>query len=172
MALRTDLIQHRQQFTGAAVGRAQRHVQLAIRSDETLWLRGTTAAQRAFCESMEIVRLALNRHLYLGLFDCEAHYACYAPGAFYRRHIDTFNDGVEQGPRRVISMVFYLNTDWRADDGGELLLWNRHDEEIARIIPNAGTAVFFLSDGLPHEVLPAAMERYSIAGWFRTRGGQ
>ena len=33
--------------------------------------------------------------------------------------------------------------------------------------PRAGTLVAFLSEKIPHEVLAATRERYSIAGWFR-----
>jgi SM-20-related protein len=35
--------------------------------------------------------------------------------------------------------------------------------------------VIFLSERIPHEVLPATRDRYSIAGWFRvnaTTGGR
>ena len=41
------------------------------------------------------------------------------------------------------------------------------NKEIARILPRAGTLVTFLSEDVPHEVLPPARERASIAGWFR-----
>jgi SM-20-related protein len=125
---------------------------------------------------MTELRVALNRHLYLGLHDYEAHYAHYAPAAFYRRHLDAFNSSGsessgELAPRRILSTVCYLNENWQADDGGELVLWDRSDREITQIIPSSGTAVFFLSDEFPHEVRPAMAQRYSIAGWFRSRGG-
>ncbi|HSB96936.1 MAG TPA: 2OG-Fe(II) oxygenase, partial [Spongiibacteraceae bacterium] len=91
-ALRADIALQREQFAAAAVGRAQqRRQQTAVRADATLWLTAGSAAQRAFLALMEDLRLALNRHLYLGLYDYEAHYAHYAAGAFYRRHLDVFN---------------------------------------------------------------------------------
>jgi len=175
-ALRADIAAQREQFAAAAVGRAQqRRQQTAVRADATLWLNAGSVAQHAFLAIMEDLRLALNRHLYLGLFDYEAHYSHYAAGAFYRRHLDVFNlDGVDaagaRGPRRVLSTVCYLNDDWRSEHGGELILWDSSDRELARIAPRAGSAVFFLSAELPHEVLPAAVDRYSIAGWFRSQG--
>lgn len=177
-ALRAELRVLLPQFRSAAVGRAQlRQQRAAIRSDATLWLDASTAAQRMFLETMESLRLSINRQLYLGLFDFEAHYAHYAPGAFYQRHRDVFRapfDGDSMqavaGPRRVLSSVFYLNEDWREADGGELVLWDVEDRELARITPEAGTAVFFLSAEMPHEVLPARIDRYSIAGWFRAQG--
>lgn len=169
-ALRADLAQRRVEFSAAAVGRAQqRRHESTIRADATLWLTGDSAAQRTFFVSMEALRLALNRHLYLGLHDYEAHYAYYATGAFYRRHLDTLQ-GDARAPRRVVSTVCYLNEDWQAGAGGELVLSDRDEREITRIIPRAGTAVFFLSDEFPHEVKPAMADRYSIAGWFRSQG--
>lgn len=163
--LRADLQRLRARFAPAAVGRAgDRQLAPAIRSDQTLWLSGDGAAQSEFLAQTEALRQALNRELFLGLFDYEAHYACYAPGAFYRRHRDSFRGGPS---RRVLSTVIYLNEAWRAADGGELVLWNPAQREIARVAPVGGTAVFFLSEEFPHEVRPALAERYSIAGWFR-----
>lgn len=177
-ALRGDARALQADFRAAAVGRAQeRQRHEAIRSDATHWLDGGTAAQRAFLGAMDTLRLALNSRLYLGLFDYEAHYAHYPPGAFYRRHLDVFRAAANGGrPRRVLSTVFYLNDAWCEGDGGELVLWDaqerehgrEQEREVARIAPLAGTAVFFLSDEMPHEVLPARVDRYSIAGWFRS----
>lgn len=201
-ALRTDLLELRPEFRAAAVGRGQaRQQSAAVRSDATLWLDGRSAAQREFLAAMDEIRLALNQQLYLGLFSYEAHYAHYAPGAFYQRHLDTFRAPhasraphtshasadqvpVDQvpagqastaraaatGPRRVLSTVFYLNDDWCDADGGELLLWMDETGEPVRVWPRSGSAVFFLSDAVPHEVRPARVDRYSIAGWFRTQG--
>jgi SM-20-related protein len=171
-ALRADALDLRADFRAASVGRAQtRQRQADIRSDATRWLDGASAAQRTFLAAMEQLRLALNSRLYLGLFDFEAHYAHYPPGAFYRRHCDVFRAAASDGkPRRVLSAVFYLNDAWCEGDGGELLLWDDADRAIARIAPLGGSAVFFLSDEIPHEVLPARADRYSIAGWFRAAG--
>lgn len=171
--LREDLLRRVGAMVPAAVGRGGERRQADVeRGDRTLWLDGEDAAQRRLLEQMSALRLALNRELLLGLFDYEAHYAHYPPGAFYRRHLDTFRERPErQQPRRVLSTVFYLNDGWQEEDGGELVLW-RGDCELARIAPCCGTAVFFLSDEFPHEVLPAAADRHSIAGWFRSAGAR
>lgn len=177
-ALRTDLLAQRDDFATASVGRAEtRQQMLEQRSDSTLWLDGAGAAQREFLAHMDTLRLQLNRQLFLGLADYEAHYAHYAVGQFYRRHVDAFRQGDERqrAPQRIVSSVFYLNDDWQAGDGGELVLWReqereqRREQEPLQIAPLSGSAVFFLSAEFPHEVLPAARDRYSIAGWFRTR---
>lgn len=170
-ALHADLLAQRDAFAPAAVGRAGERQQLPQqRSDSTLWLNGGSAPQREFLDLLDGIREVLNRDLFLGLNDYEAHYAHYAPGQFYRRHYDAFRERASNGlPQRVLSSVFYLNEEWPAQAGGELLLWQGRDE-VARIAPQAGTAAFFLSAEFPHEVLPAAVDRYSIAGWFRNRG--
>lgn len=100
----------------------------------------------------------------MGLFDYEAHFAHYQPGAFYRRHLDAFRGRTN----RVLTTLLYLNPDWQPGDGGELLLYPEQGEGVLeRVSPRAGTLVIFLSARFPHEVLPAQADRYSIAGWFR-----
>lgn len=163
-----DCKRRRAEFVEAAVGRGTARRQSSDqRSDATLWLRDTDNgdAQRDFLQAMDFLRGELNRCLYLGLRDYEAHYAHYASGAFYRRHRDAFAQTctTERASQRIVSSVFYLNT---STHGGELILW-RDECELARIAPVAGAAVFFLSAEFPHEVLPTQSDRYSIAGWFR-----
>lgn len=120
--------------------------------------------QAAFLTLMGAIRQALNRELFLGLFEFEGHFAHYPPGGFYKRHRDSFHGAAN----RVVSMVTYLNSDWRPGDGGELVLYGEDEvTEIATIEPRAGTLVLFLSEEIPHEVRPASRDRNSIAGWFR-----
>jgi len=153
------------QFQRAGVGREQ-SLQLngEVRRDRIHWLEGEDTAETGYLQWMEGLRSGINRRLFMGLFDYEAHFAHYAPGAFYQRHLDAFRGQTN----RILTTVFYLNPDWSAEQGGELLLYpERGDQPIARVTPNAGTLAIFLSDRFPHEVLPAASDRYSIAGWFR-----
>ena len=105
------------------------------------------------------------------LAEYEAHYACYEPGSFYRRHVDKHGADAEVGAsgQRVISTVCYLNEPgWPADAGGELVLYAEGLGPL-KVTPEAGTLVVFRSDTLAHEVLPAQRQRLSIAGWMRTR---
>lgn len=171
-ALRAEAQMTQADFRAAGIGRdsaLQRDA--AVRSDQIRWLDPQAPAQRAFLAAMENLRQVLNGQLQLGLFDYEAHFAHYAAGAFYRRHLDTFAGGDVRKPRRVLSTVVYLNAEWRSDDGGELVLYDVNERELTRVPPLGGTAVIFLSEEFPHEVLPANRERYSIAGWMRRRGG-
>ncbi len=151
----------------ASVGRgAARGLHAGIRSDATLWLDDPRcgAPARAFLAHLDALRRDLNRLLYLGLDDCEAHYAAYPPGGGYARHRDRFRDS----DARVVTLVSYLNEDWREDEGGHLRLWL--EDGTATTLPPAGGSVCFLSE-LEHEVLPAHRERFSIAAWFRRGGG-
>ena len=112
----------------------------------------------------EQIRLALNRRLFLALFEFEAHLALYPPGAFYRRHVDSFRGAAN----RMVSLVVYLNRAWHPGDGGELVLYRPQTaEEMIRIAPCAGTLLLFMSEEIEHEVLPTRTDRASIAGWFR-----
>jgi SM-20-related protein len=115
---------------------------------------------------METLRLVLNRELFLGLAEFEAQYAHYPAGAFYRTHVDRHRDS----GARVISTVFYLNADWPAEAGGELVMYDADGRERFRQQPAGGTLLLFRSDDMPHEVLAATRARWSIAGWFRSRG--
>ena len=153
-------------FRPAGIGRLeQRDHNRFVRTDEIAWIEGHTAATRAWLAWTEQLRLELNRALLLGLFSFESHFAHYAPGAFYRRHLDAFKGETN----RILSLVAYLNHDWAPDDGGELVIYREPAAgmEPLRVTPAFGTLVAFLSEDFPHEVLPARRDRYAIAGWYR-----
>ena len=151
----------------AAVGRGDgRALRADIRGDRIAWVDfdAPTRAERVVADALEALRVAFNRTLQLGLFEHEAHYARYAPGAGYARHVDRFRGD----DARVLSFVLYLNAGWRAGDGGELRLETRAHGTVD-VAPVGGTLVAFLADGTPHEVRPARRERVSLAGWLRRR---
>lgn len=152
-------------FHRAGVGRRDgHHLNRFNRTDQVCWIEGTTAPCREWVQCAERLRLALNRALCLGLFSYESHYARYQPGDYYKRHLDAFQG---EANRRV-STVLYLNPGWGPEDGGELVLYANPDDRVGiRVTPQLGTLVCFLSEEFPHEVLPAARTRSSIAGWFR-----
>lgn len=153
------------EFFRAGIGRkAQYHTNDFVRSDEVCWMTGETPPGAAWLQWAEDLRVAINRRLFMGLFSFESHYAWYRAGAYYKRHYDAFRGQTN----RVLSVVAYLNSDWAADDGGELVLYkDANDREGLRVTPLAGTVVVFLSEDFPHEVLPAKRDRFSIAGWYR-----
>jgi len=148
----------------ATVGRSGQQAP-AVRGDAIHWLgAGQSVACDRYLTLMETLRLSLNRSLYLGLDSYESHFAVYAPGAAYQKHVDRFRDD----DRRTVSVVIYLNADWRGDQGGALRL---HPERGPQrdIAPHGSHLVLFLSADMAHEVLPATRERLSLAGWFRRR---
>jgi SM-20-related protein len=70
----------------------------------------------------------------------------------------------------VLSVVAYFNADWGVTDGGELVIYDAEGEQaLQTVLPLAGTLVVFLSEEVPHEVCVARRDRYSIAGWYRSR---
>jgi SM-20-related protein len=153
------------EFRPAAVGAgAERQLRPDVRGDEIHWLvEPAGPVEEELLARFEQLRLALNRELMLGLHDFECHYARYAAGARYARHLDRSPRGAE----RVVSTVLYLNATWTAADAGELCLYAAEPVEIA---PRGGLLVAFLSDRFEHEVRPAGRERLSLTGWFRRRG--
>jgi len=165
--LLTLIAEREQQFRRAGIGRnSDYQLNDSIRGDAIQWLEQGAPAVDEFLLAMDQLRGALNERLFLGLFEYEAHFASYIPGAFYKKHRDAFRGN----PGRKISSVFYLNPQWGAGDGGELVLYDETDEkELVRVAPECGRLILFLSENFPHEVLPATRRRHSIAGWFRVK---
>ncbi|MBG6223008.1 MULTISPECIES: 2OG-Fe(II) oxygenase [unclassified Janthinobacterium] len=136
-----------------------------IRGDHIAWLEaGRSTACDSYLKHMEALRQSLNGELFLGLEEYESHFAVYAPGAFYRAHLDRFRDD----DKRTVSVVLYLNDDWLPEHGGALRL-HPQDGGHVDIAPVAGRMAMFLSGEMLHEVLPTARQRLSIAGWLRRR---
>jgi SM-20-related protein len=157
-------------FRRAGVGRgAELTVRDVVRTDRVAWLdpEALSAAQRLYWSRLEQLRLAVNRMLYLGLYELEAHLAVYPPGAYYRKHLDQFR-GVGT---RTLSCVLYLNEDWQAQDGGVLRIYTEPDapDVSIAVLPKGGRLVSFFSARFLHEVEPATRERFSITGWFKRR---
>lgn len=137
----------------------------SVRRDKIAWLQGVTFPQQALFSFLDHVRNGLNRRLFLGLRRFEAHYATYRRGDFYRKHVDSFAGRAS----RVVSLVLYLNEEWVSTDGGVLQVYSRDDqnEVCGTVSPEMGRMVLFMSEDIPHEVLPAHRTRYSVACWFR-----
>ena len=158
-------------FKRAGIGRAKDHViNDFIRTDEICWITGNTEAGGAWINWAGLLQNYLNKRLFLGLFSFESHFSHYAKGDFYKKHKDAFKGE----DNRVLSVVVYLNPNWSAEDGGELIIYPPKSAQSSvidngkiTVTPNFGTIVVFLSEEFPHEVLPALRDRYAIAGWFR-----
>lgn len=136
-----------------------------IRKDQIYWLDQTTDEQAtlAYFGAVNKICTALNRALFLGLVEYEAHFAVYNPGTFYKKHVDQF----ATTKARRISCVYYLNDTWREADGGELILYDKTEQLLTTVQPLANRFICFNSD-LPHEVCTTHQMRYSISGWLKT----
>jgi SM-20-related protein len=163
----------------AGTGQMQITINNQLRGDSIYWLNeaNSSVAQKTYLDQMELLRLALNQHLYLGLFALESHLALYQIGTGYGKHLDCFQqNNIKSNDQAVrkISCVLYLNQDWLEADGGHLRLYlNPSSETIDAphldIAPSGGRMVLFLSDTFYHEVLPTNKARMSLTGWFLTR---
>lgn len=153
------------EFDEAGIGRRQSFQQNEqVRTDKVCWITGESPIGQMWIDWLEALKHQLNRRLFMGLFSVESHFAYYQPGDFYKRHMDAFKGE----SNRVLSLVTYLNQDWPADAGGELVLYKDADDTTGiRVPPQLGTLVVFLSEEFPHEVRPASQPRHSIASWFR-----
>ncbi|WP_393091278.1 2OG-Fe(II) oxygenase [Halobacteriovorax sp. HFRX-2_2] len=156
-------------FQEAKVGRQlTKRLDERIRGDLTSWIEGDMAehplALQQYLKFLDNLKDQLNPIFYLGIRSYEGHFACYDEGAFYRKHVDQHRG---RGLRRL-SVILYLS-DMGEADGGEVIIYHheRQDEEVTRIKPMLGRLLIFLSEDLPHEVLPAYKARLSLTGWLR-----
>ncbi len=141
------------------------HNDKLIRSDNVNWIEpdSTNPDEKVYLSKIWRFINYLNETCFASIKTFESHYASYGVGNFYKRHIDQFK--TEKG--RKYSIVFYLNQDWKAEDGGMLSLFPAKGEQI-NISPIEGRMVFFRSDEMEHEVQPSlTRERKSIAGWLK-----
>ncbi len=139
------------------------HLDKKRRRDKIVWLDESDESVSEFLAFISGLREYLNRSLFLGLTYYEAHFAHYKKGDFYEKHLDAF----KSSKNRVVTTVYYLNEEWNQRDGGELLIYNKEEKLIKKVLPKQNTLVVFMSEEFPHAVDIAKKDRYSIAGWYR-----
>lgn len=136
-----------------------------IRGDKIKWIEKDSEDlyERMFMMKIAGFMAYLNRTCYTSILDFECHYASFAIKTFYKRHLDQF----KKNKGRKFSLIFYLNEDWHAEDGGVLSLYPKGGEQI-NIYPLGGRMVLFKSDEMEHEVHPSfTRDRISIACWLK-----
>ena len=136
-------------FSPARIGKGKdRRRDGLIRGDVIRWLDDTREADHLYLTLMEGLRVSLNERLCLGLFSYEGHYAIYGIGSHYQRHLDAHAGH----NNRRLSTVVYLDSAWTPSDGGELVLHGTGENPtVARILPQPGLMVMFLSEEFPHD---------------------
>jgi hypothetical protein len=95
-------------------------------------------------------------------------------GTRYVRHLDAVRPDDPTASMRKITVLYYLNSGWNeSSDGGALRLFfpSVSGEVSLDIFPHADRMLVFLSDTVPHEVLPAFAVRYSVTVWLYGQAG-
>lgn len=150
------------QFKKAGIGKSEeRQINESIRGDFIKWIDPTVAPVpvQVYAEKMKSLISFVNRTLFLSLKDFEIHMTVYPIGSLYKRHLDQF----KKDDHRRLSVICYLNKDWKEEHGGQLRIY--FENGFKDVLPTAGRLVCFRSDLLEHEVLPATRERLSLTGW-------
>jgi SM-20-related protein len=150
------------QFKKAGIGKLQdKQVNEAIRGDYIQWVDRTSAQPplQTYLSKLNELISFVNQNLFLSLKDYEVHMTIYPTGSYYKRHLDQF----KKDDHRKLSVICYLNENWREEEGGQLRIYS--DEKSIDVLPLAGRLVCFRSDQLEHEVLPATRPRLSLTGW-------
>ena len=139
---------------------AEYTVEESIRGDYICWLNTLQppALLRTVFAFVEDMILHFRESYFLPIKDWETHATLYPPGSRFARHSDRF----KHTDHRLISVVLYVNHNWKSGDGGELVLYG--DEGSVTVEPVGGRMVIFRSD-IEHEVLYTACDRYSLTAW-------
>lgn len=149
-------------FKKAGIGNsASLKINESVRGDYISWVDTKKAhiSISDYVSRLKALQVYLNKTLFLSLKDIELHLTSYPVGSYYRRHVDQF----KQQDHRKISVILYLNRDWKSEQGGQLRVYSQNNE--IDIFPVAGRLVCMRSDLIEHEVLPASRERLSVTGW-------
>lgn len=147
----------------ALVGRQRQHAP-ALRGDWICWLESATEAPglQELWSWWDGLREEIRQSARLPLMRFAVQLARYpGDGTQYVRH----KDAMPGDPNRRVTAVLYLNHRWRPEAGGALRIWE--PAGIRDIEPVAGRLVLFLSEALPHAVLPTHDSRVAVTAWFR-----
>lgn len=132
----------------------------SVRGDFIHWLeRERDSELEPFFGLMDELIESLKRYCFMSLSGSEFHIAKYPEGSHYDRHLDQFNER----SNRQITVLIYLNQNWKNGDGGELKIYKAGEEILVE--PIAKRLLLFKSDVVEHEVLTTNVPRYSLTGW-------
>ncbi len=135
-------------------------IKAEIRGDFIFWLdENRDTVLSPLFGLMDELTQNLKRFCYLSLSGSEFHIAKYPAGTYYHRHLDQFSERTN----RQITVLIYLNKDWKKGNGGELVIYKEGKE--IRVEPIAKRLVLFKSEAIEHEVLTTKVPRYSLTGW-------
>jgi Rps23 Pro-64 3,4-dihydroxylase Tpa1-like proline 4-hydroxylase len=97
-------------------------------------------------------------------FTDSAQFTFYPPErrAHFCRHVDN-NIGSASDDGRRITIIYYLNPNWKQEDGGTLLLYPGPNK-VRSVAPLANRLVMFFCN-IEHEVRPTFADRYAVSLW-------
>lgn len=151
----------------AGMGRGPaRWIEPAERGDEITWLdpAASPEALAPLVAAFEQLGEQLRREVYLPVRRFDLQVARYRqPGARYARHVDALRRQVGRA-NRCATAIYYVNADWTPAAGGELRVFAPGGPR--DLAPLCDRAVVFLSDRVPHEVLPSWRERCAVTAWY------
>ena len=92
-------------------------------------------------------------------------------GTRFQKHVDnTAGDG------RVLTVLIYLNTDWKEENGGALRVFPSEARVAADashgecgpvdVYPECGRLAMFFADEVAHEVRPTRASRHAVTVWY------
>ncbi|WP_069130957.1 2OG-Fe(II) oxygenase [Rhodohalobacter halophilus] len=135
-------------------------IKSSVRGDFIYWLDEERDVEiSGFFDLKNELIEKLRRFCFLSLSGSEFHIAKYPEGSHYDRHLDQFNER----SNRQITVLIYLNENWKKGDGGELVIYKEQEEILVE--PVARRLLLFKSDVIEHEVLKTNVSRYSLTGW-------
>ena len=136
-----------------------------IRSDSILWMDQKSDPSFAiWSDKITELNQFLRETFYLPIKDSEFHFAHYPEGSFYSKHVDQPKQtNRHSNHNRLVSVVHYLNPEWSANWGGQIVLYTKQGP--IAIEPKSPSTLLFQSHKLEHEVLTAKKDRFSLTGW-------
>jgi len=142
-----------------------------VRGDSILWLNNRSDYRQHYpflynllCR-MDTLRLELNKACDLRSEHTQTHLAVYpGGGSRYFRHLDASSSG----SKRRLTMLYYMNYEWKPIDGGQLRMYlpkADHHVAIKDVDPIGDRLLLFQSRTVEHEVLPAFSNRFAMSMW-------
>lgn len=137
-----------------------------IRGDKIIWINDQTnipsSLQNLF-HSMKQIQTEFNNATNIYSHKIESHITCYpGNGTGYIRHLDATT---KSHSSRKLTCLFYLNTEWKSGDGGELMIYDNKENKNIKIKPIAYRLLIFQSGCVEHQVLATKVPRFAFTLW-------
>eukprot|EP01114_Cavostelium_apophysatum_P023867 TRINITY_DN9130_c0_g1_i2.p1 TRINITY_DN9130_c0_g1~~TRINITY_DN9130_c0_g1_i2.p1 ORF type:complete len:155 (+),score=31.03 TRINITY_DN9130_c0_g1_i2:375-839(+) len=142
----------------------------SVRGDEITWLnnekrealKDSAPTMYELLFKIESMRKELNETCEFDSHHMQSQLACYpGNGTHYAKYLDAYVGGTT----RRVTILYYLNFDWKPENGGCLRVHNV-DGTTRDVEPIGDRLVLFQSPRVWHEVMPAYAHRFAIGTWF------